>query len=91
MVKNMIDSETGKFGVNKSLNIMSSKKDDIIGYLIIVAIVVAIIGVNVWLRQTDCWEAFTQYRRNNTGTFSVSVILEVIVSLFMLWVLNNDS
>ena len=86
MVKNMIDSEAGKFGVDKSLNIMSSKKDDIIGYLIIVAIVVAIIGVNVWLRQTGCWEAFS----NNTGIFTVSVILEIVISLCILAHISRD-
>lgn len=69
---------------------MSSKKDDIIGYLIIAVIVVAIIGVIIWIRQTDCWEAFTQYRRNNTGTFSVSVILEVIISLCILAHISRD-
>lgn len=86
----MIDSETGTFGVNKSLNIMSSKKDDIIGYFIIVAIVVAIIGVNVWLWQSGCWEAFSQYRRNNTGTFIVSVILEIVISLCILAHISRD-
>lgn len=86
----MIDSETGKFGVNKSLNIMSGKKDDIIGYLIIAAIVIIVIGVNVLLWQTDCWEAFTQYRRNNTGTFSVSVILEIVISLCILAHISRD-
>lgn len=90
MMRNMIDSETGKFGVDKSLSIMSNKKDDIIGYLIIAVIIIAIIGVNVWLRQTDCWEAFTQYRRNNTGTFSVSVILEIVISLCLLAYICRD-
>lgn len=69
---------------------MSNKKDDIILYIIIAVIVVAMIGVNIWLRQTDCWEAFSQYRENNTGTFTVSVILEVIISLCIVAYISRD-